>query len=96
MNTTDWLLTPWALGLLGLVIGSFLNVVIHRLPQQLERGWLGDAAAFLQDGAAMGRVLGAPATRLDMLAAQGRQLGDEVAALPALSLARPRSRCPDC
>ena len=30
-------LSPWLLGLLGLVIGSFLNVVIHRLPQLLER-----------------------------------------------------------
>lgn len=26
-------------GLLGLVIGSFLNVVIHRLPKMLEREW---------------------------------------------------------
>lgn len=27
------------MGLLGLVIGSFLNVVIHRLPKMLERDW---------------------------------------------------------
>lgn len=26
-------------GLLGLVVGSFLNVVIHRLPQMMEREW---------------------------------------------------------
>lgn len=26
-------------GLLGLIIGSFLNVVIHRLPRMLEREW---------------------------------------------------------
>src|SRR5207248_10433090 len=25
--------------LVGLFIGSFLNVVIHRLPKMLERGW---------------------------------------------------------
>ncbi len=25
--------------LLGLIVGSFLNVVIHRLPKMLERGW---------------------------------------------------------
>ena len=96
MSTSDWLLSPAVLGLLGLAIGSFLNVVIHRLPQLLERGWLGDAAAFLQDGAAMGRVLRAPTPRLDELARQGQALGDEVAALPALGLARPRSRCPAC
>jgi leader peptidase (prepilin peptidase)/N-methyltransferase len=29
----------FAAGLLGLVVGSFLNVVIHRLPQMLERAW---------------------------------------------------------
>ena len=31
-----------ALGLLGLCIGSFLNVVVHRKPQRLEREWLGE------------------------------------------------------
>ena len=37
----DWLLLSrcdrWPL--LGLCVGSFLNVVIHRLPLMLERGW---------------------------------------------------------
>jgi leader peptidase (prepilin peptidase)/N-methyltransferase len=33
------LLSPWVLGLFGLCIGSFLNVVIHRLPLMLERSW---------------------------------------------------------
>ena len=26
-------------GLLGLTVGSFLNVVIHRLPKMMERDW---------------------------------------------------------
>jgi leader peptidase (prepilin peptidase)/N-methyltransferase len=30
---------PWIAGLFGLVIGSFLNVVIYRLPVMLERRW---------------------------------------------------------
>jgi len=34
--------------LLGLVVGSFLNVVIHRLPKMLEREWDGHAADLLQ------------------------------------------------
>lgn len=42
---------PWALslltGLLGLVIGSFLNVVIHRLPIMLERDWRRECQMFL-------------------------------------------------
>ena len=29
----------WLAGLLGLIVGSFLNVVIHRLPKMLEREW---------------------------------------------------------
>jgi leader peptidase (prepilin peptidase)/N-methyltransferase len=37
------LLVPGAL-LLGLVIGSFLNVVIHRLPIMLEREWAAQCA----------------------------------------------------
>ena len=35
--------TPWAFvllaGILGLLVGSFLNVVIHRLPIMMERAW---------------------------------------------------------
>jgi leader peptidase (prepilin peptidase) / N-methyltransferase len=30
---------PWVLLVLGLCIGSFLNVVIHRLPRMMEREW---------------------------------------------------------
>jgi leader peptidase (prepilin peptidase)/N-methyltransferase len=41
------LLSPPALALLGLCIGSFLNVVIHRLPQMLERQWRADSADLL-------------------------------------------------
>ena len=29
-------------GALGLLIGSFLNVVIHRTPAMIYRGWLAD------------------------------------------------------
>jgi leader peptidase (prepilin peptidase)/N-methyltransferase len=33
-------------GLLGLVVGSFLNVVIHRLPRMLDAQWAAQAAEF--------------------------------------------------
>jgi leader peptidase (prepilin peptidase)/N-methyltransferase len=46
-QTAEFLLSPWLLALLGLLIGSFLNVVIHRLPQMLERGWKLDSAEML-------------------------------------------------
>ena len=35
-------------GLLGLIVGSFLNVVIHRLPKMLERDWLRQAREMLE------------------------------------------------
>lgn len=92
----DVWLSPWALGVLGLVIGSFLNVVIHRLPQLLEREWLADAAGYLQDGDAIARVLGNDAKRTAELARQGAALAKDVESLPAMTLSRPRSRCPQC
>lgn len=30
--------------MVGLIVGSFLNVVIHRLPKMMERGWLAECA----------------------------------------------------
>ena len=41
------LLSPFVLALFGLCIGSFLNVVVHRLPQMMERGWRIDSAELL-------------------------------------------------
>ena len=41
------LLSPWVLALLGVCIGSFLNVVIHRLPLMMEREWKLDSAELL-------------------------------------------------
>src|SRR5258708_36173655 len=35
---------PWLCLALGLVVGSFLNVVIHRLPKMMERDWLEQCA----------------------------------------------------
>ncbi|HEV7575693.1 MAG TPA: A24 family peptidase [Caldimonas sp.] len=47
MPFAEVLLSPFVLALFGLCIGSFLNVVIHRLPLMLERGWKMESADLL-------------------------------------------------
>ena len=46
-------LDPWmqaALGgLLGLLVGSFLNVVVHRLPRMMEQQWNAECAQWAQE-----------------------------------------------
>ncbi|MEY8876594.1 MAG: A24 family peptidase [Leptothrix sp. (in: b-proteobacteria)] len=42
-----WLFSPAALALFGLCIGSFLNVVVHRLPRMMERDWRLESAELL-------------------------------------------------
>ncbi|MGZ5155215.1 MAG: prepilin peptidase [Caldimonas sp.] len=69
MPPAEIVFSPWVLAVLGLCIGSFLNVVIHRLPLMLERGWKQESADLL---------------------------GVAVAETPAITLSRPRSRCPSC
>lgn len=44
LNPTTWILCA---SVLGLVVGSFLNVVIYRLPVMLERDWRAQSAEFL-------------------------------------------------
>jgi leader peptidase (prepilin peptidase)/N-methyltransferase len=48
MTAAGWVLQPaflpWVALVFGLCVGSFLNVVIHRLPKMLERGWREECA----------------------------------------------------
>src|SRR5438093_4072756 len=41
---------PWLCLAFGLVVGSFLNVVIHRLPKMMERDWLEQCAELAHAG----------------------------------------------
>ena len=70
---------------LGLVIGSFLNVVIYRLPIMLEREWRAQAAEILPTaGTAAG-------------SANAAGLAPDASAPPErFSLVIPRSACPVC
>jgi leader peptidase (prepilin peptidase) / N-methyltransferase len=90
----DLLLSPVALGLLGLAIGSFLNVVIHRLPLMLERQWWTDVSHQLSDDASFLRVFGA--TKSPQLQQSASWLERSIGQLAPLGLARPPSRCPEC
>ena len=47
LNQQGWLLAL-ALLTLGLVVGSFLNVVIHRLPLMMESRWRADCCELLE------------------------------------------------
>jgi len=38
---------PWLALAFGLCVGSFLNVVIHRLPKMMERAWRADCAELM-------------------------------------------------
>ena len=40
----EYFLSPWVVGLFGLAVGSFLNVVIHRLPLMMEQAWKQESA----------------------------------------------------
>jgi len=58
------LLFSGAVSVLGLVVGSFLNVAIYRLPLMLEREWRAQAIEFVPDTAAA--VAELPAERLTL------------------------------
>lgn len=92
------LLTPPALALFGLCIGSFLNVVIHRLPMMEMRDWwafdIGDYA--LSDARSWRAVFGAKATPPAAFGPASQAIAKAMDGLPAQSLMRPRSRCPEC
>lgn len=80
--------------LLGLVIGSFLNVVIHRLPQMLEREWLAQSAEI------SGEQL-PPQEPLSLSRPRSRcpKCGHKISALeniPILSWLALRGRCSAC
>ena len=81
-------------GVAGLLIGSFLNVVIHRLPRMLERGWQAQCAELAGDAPAA-----LPAYNLVVPRSQCPSCGHLIGALeniPVVSYLVLRGRCAAC
>lgn len=103
MGADAWA-TAWLGGLLGLLIGSFLNVVIYRLPRMMERQWqqelaLASAAAAEPGGAPALPKDDAPAFNLVTPRSRCPSCGHLVAwyeNVPVLSYLFLRGRCSAC
>lgn len=85
---------PWLCLALGLAVGSFLNVVIHRLPRMMEREWREQCAELRGESVA-------PGERFDLLAPRSRcpACGHAITAaenVPLLSYAWLRGKCSAC
>ncbi len=80
--------TPWlgfiAVVVFGLLVGSFLNVVIYRLPKMMEAQWIAQAQE-INDQQAQNGSVGA----LDSTAEDGAQTAK-------FNLMTPASACPHC
>lgn len=84
VNTYPALWPAFAL-LLGLLVGSFLNVVIYRLPRMMEASWRRDLLELGSEG-----LVPSPAT------GNGNAGAAQAEASEIFNLAVPNSHCPQC
>ncbi|HSS71269.1 MAG TPA: A24 family peptidase [Casimicrobiaceae bacterium] len=81
-------------GIIGLCVGSFVNVVIYRLPKMLDRGWRAQCAELAGESAAASSPY-----NLVMPRSQCPSCGHPISALeniPVLSYLVLRGRCRSC
>lgn len=89
------------LGILGLLIGSFLNVVIHRLPKMMELSWAQECASLNLPDGAIPAVEGAEAPRFNLMTPRSRcpHCGHQIQwfeNIPVVSYLALRGRCRSC
>ena len=83
---TNTLFYLFCVGLLGLTVGSFLNVVIYRLPIMMEREWISQCAELTED----------QDNRSEDDTANKNVLDKDTPDQNTFNLSTPRSRCPHC
>lgn len=90
----EYFLSPWVMGLFGLTVGSFLNVVIHRTPLILENHWKRESAEILEVPAPelCGLSLSAPRSRCPSC----KHVLAWHENVPVLSYLRLRGKCSAC
>ena len=86
--------SPVVLGILGLLIGSFLNVVVYRKPIIMMREWLLDTGGMLGEGEVWKAVFDKPQPA--EITDAGKTIDAHLEALTPLGLSTPRSRCGVC
>jgi leader peptidase (prepilin peptidase)/N-methyltransferase len=101
MQVVDYLAASTAVvltfaGLLGVIAGSFLNVVVHRLPKMMEREWRSQCAELLDAEAKP-----EPQQAYNLVVPRSRcpNCDHQITALenvPMLSYIALRGRCSDC
>lgn len=91
--------SPLGLLLLGLCVGSFINVVVHRLPRLMARQWWQDTAGQLESAEGLSELWPERTEPTDLAArrrAVAQALQGRLDELPPLDLNRPRSHCTRC
>ena len=92
--SADTLIFAVVCGLLGLLVGSFLNVVIHRLPKMMAREWTEQCAALRNEVAPAASPYNLVVPR-SACPACGHAIG-ALENIPLLSYAWLRGKCAGC